>query len=91
MLSGVGPAEHLSSVDIPVVKDLPGVGSRLTDHIVVDLAYMDKSKTSFAFLKPQNPRQWFKFVKAVVQYQLFGKGPLTCNVRQSTVTIRIHR
>src|SRR5207248_10205682 len=26
LLSGVGPAEHLKSLDIPVVVDLPGVG-----------------------------------------------------------------
>ena len=80
MLSGVGPADHLSSLGIPVIRDLPGVGSHLTDHVVVDLAYMDKTRTSLGFLKPQNPRQWLKFVKAVAQYQLTGKGPLTCNV-----------
>jgi choline dehydrogenase len=32
MLSGVGPAEHLRSFDIPVVADLPGVGQNLRDH-----------------------------------------------------------
>ena len=31
MLSGVGPAEHLSAVGIPVVADLP-VGTRSADH-----------------------------------------------------------
>jgi choline dehydrogenase len=30
--SGVGPAEHLRSLDIPVVVDLLGVGSNLADH-----------------------------------------------------------
>jgi choline dehydrogenase len=30
--SGVGPAEHLRSLDTPVVVDLPGVGSNLADH-----------------------------------------------------------
>ncbi len=33
MLSGVGPAAHLSAHDIPVVADLPGVGQDLQDHI----------------------------------------------------------
>ena len=32
MLSGVGPAEHLESVGIPVVLASPGVGQRLKDH-----------------------------------------------------------
>lgn len=32
MLSGVGPAEHLRSLGIPVVQDLPGVGQNLRDH-----------------------------------------------------------
>lgn len=32
MLSGVGPADHLRSLGIPVVRDLPGVGQNLRDH-----------------------------------------------------------
>ena len=32
MLSGIGPAEHLASLGIPVVLNLPGVGQNLRDH-----------------------------------------------------------
>ena len=32
MLSGVGPAEHLNSLSIPVLQDLP-VGQNLQDHV----------------------------------------------------------
>jgi choline dehydrogenase-like flavoprotein len=32
MLSGIGPAQHLRQHGIPVVHDLPGVGSNLQDH-----------------------------------------------------------
>ncbi|ASU82602.1 glucose-methanol-choline oxidoreductase [Nocardiopsis gilva YIM 90087] len=39
MLSGIGPADHLSALDIPVAVDLPGVGGNLHDHVQVSLAY----------------------------------------------------
>ena len=32
MLSGVGPAEHLKSLKIETVQDIPGVGKNLRDH-----------------------------------------------------------
>ena len=32
MLSGVGAADHLSSLGIPIVHDLPGVGQNFRDH-----------------------------------------------------------
>ena len=32
MLSGVGPADHLRGLGIPVIKDAPGVGQNMRDH-----------------------------------------------------------
>jgi choline dehydrogenase-like flavoprotein len=32
LLSGLGPKEQLEKLNIPVVKDLPGVGENLLDH-----------------------------------------------------------
>ena len=37
MLSGVGPADHLREMGIPVVHELPGVGQNLRDHPIVAL------------------------------------------------------
>ncbi|WP_456785867.1 GMC family oxidoreductase [Cellulomonas sp. P5_C5] len=37
--SGVGPAEHLREVGVPVTHDLPGVGSGLHDHVQVSLGF----------------------------------------------------
>jgi choline dehydrogenase-like flavoprotein len=34
MLSGIGPAEHLRSVGVDPVVDLPGVGENLHDHLL---------------------------------------------------------
>jgi choline dehydrogenase len=35
--SGIGPADHLTKVGIPVRVDLPGVGANLADHAGVDI------------------------------------------------------
>ena len=39
MLSGVGPAAHLSQLGIPVVLDRPGVGGNLQDHLQLRMIY----------------------------------------------------
>ncbi|MBE9002099.1 GMC family oxidoreductase N-terminal domain-containing protein [Nostoc sp. LEGE 12447] len=39
MLSGIGNAEHLRSLGIPVVVDLSGVGQNLQDHLTVAVAH----------------------------------------------------
>ena len=39
MLSGIGPAAHLRSLGIDLVRDLPGVGQNLQDHVMVPVAY----------------------------------------------------
>ncbi len=53
MLSGVGPAEHLTANGIDVVKNIPGVGQNLRDHPLV--AVRAKTKEDFP-LDPNAPR-----------------------------------
>jgi choline dehydrogenase-like flavoprotein len=36
-LSGIGPAAHLSSLGIAVIRDLPGVGENFQDHIAASV------------------------------------------------------
>jgi len=38
-LSGIGPADHLRSLKIPVICDSPGVGANLRDHFGLRLQY----------------------------------------------------
>jgi choline dehydrogenase len=47
-LSGVGDAEHLQSLGIDVVADLPGVGANLQDHLEVYIQYASKLPVSIA-------------------------------------------
>jgi choline dehydrogenase len=42
MLSGVGPADHLSNLGIPVVHHLPGVGENLRDHPMVIVLFQTR-------------------------------------------------
>jgi choline dehydrogenase len=39
MLSGIGPADHLRAMRIPVVLDLGGVGSNLQDHLKLSIRW----------------------------------------------------
>jgi choline dehydrogenase len=48
MRSGIGPADHLRSVGIPVRLDLPGVGANLADHpaVTIDCGYRGAARTA---------------------------------------------
>ncbi|MDX2244220.1 MAG: GMC family oxidoreductase N-terminal domain-containing protein [Leptolyngbyaceae cyanobacterium bins.302] len=39
MLSGIGAADHLQALNIPVVADLPGVGQNLQDHLQLPIVF----------------------------------------------------
>ncbi|WP_448572054.1 GMC family oxidoreductase [Trichothermofontia sp.] len=39
LLSGIGPADQLRALEIPVKVDLPGVGQNLHDHLLVSVGY----------------------------------------------------
>ncbi|KAF8071847.1 hypothetical protein FPV67DRAFT_1411773 [Lyophyllum atratum] len=89
MLSGVGPAEHLKSHDISLVHDLPGVGSNLVDHPVVDLYFKDKHNRSLKYLAPQTLSDSFKLFAAFAQYFVWGSGgPLATNFGESAAFLR---
>ncbi|MEZ5435807.1 MAG: GMC family oxidoreductase [Pseudomonadales bacterium] len=49
MLSGVGPAEHLQSFNIPVIKDVPSIGSNLQDHPNVSLFFQGRKPVDFRY------------------------------------------
>ena len=45
LLSGIGPQEDLSKLQIPVVQHLPGVGRNLQDHYFFELVTIQKPDT----------------------------------------------
>lgn len=79
MLSGIGPADHLESMGIDVVADLPGVGKNLQDHlytpVVCDCAEpitLDAAETLTNFGK----------------YKALDDGPLTSNVGEGAAFLQ---
>ncbi len=73
MLSGVGPAAHLSEHGIPLVLDKPGVGGNLQDHLQLRMIF---KVTGVATL---NERYHSLLGRAAMgfEYVLFRTGPLT--------------
>lgn len=72
MLSGIGPADHLRSVGVDPVVDLP-VGKNLQDHLAAMIM----------FTRPNNPSPFRdtlradRIIRAMIQAYLFGTGPGT--------------
>jgi choline dehydrogenase len=67
--SGVGPADLLKSLDIPLVHALPGVGENLQDHLEMYLQY---SCTQPVSLYPA--LQWFNQPKIGAEWLFNGSG-----------------
>ena len=75
MLSGIGPADHLASLGLDVVHNLPGVGENLHDHFGIDIVAELNGHYS---LDKYNKLHWMLWAGA--QYALFKSGPVTSNV-----------
>ena len=54
MLSGVGPADHLRSIGVPVVHDSPGVGQNLRDHPIVPVTWRTRPGFPLDGLSPRS-------------------------------------
>ena len=74
MLSGVGPADHLKALNIPVVSNLQGVGENLQDHLLAGAQYECKQPISMATAET---------LKNFAGYLLFKKGPLSSNIAEA--------
>jgi len=73
-LSGVGNAEELAGLGIPVVHDLPGVGENLQDHLEVYVQFACKQPVSvYPALK------WYNKPWVGLRWLLFKKGPAASN------------
>ncbi|MEM0984966.1 MAG: choline dehydrogenase [Pseudomonadota bacterium] len=68
-VSGIGPADHLRSIGVTPIHDLPGVGANLQDHIDVVLTWKSEGlETVYAL------RKGLGALKMAGTYAFTGKG-----------------
>jgi choline dehydrogenase-like flavoprotein len=79
LLSGIGPAEDLRSVGVPVLHDLPGVGRNLQDHPFFSVIWeVSDQQTLYGADSPKNMAEW----------ALRRTGPLTSSVAEVVAFVR---
>lgn len=79
LLSGIGPADQLKALGIPVVTDLPGVGQNLQDHPAIVVLYASTQPITLNHAESAENLQNF------VENHM---GPLTSNVAEAGAFVR---
>ena len=72
MLSGLGEAAHLKEHGIEVIKNLPGVGKNLQDHLQARLVHKCNEPTL-----NDEVRSLYNQARIALKYALFRAGPMT--------------
>ncbi|MFY2610332.1 GMC family oxidoreductase [Achromobacter ruhlandii] len=84
-LSGVGPAALLRRFGIGVVRDLPGVGENLQDHLQIRLIY----ETRRPITTNDQLRTLHGRAAMGLQWLLFRGGPLAVGINQGGLFCRV--
>ena len=71
--SGIGAASHLSSLGIPVIADLPGVGENLQDHLQLRMVY----KVNGIKTLNTQANSWFGKIMIGLEYLFKRSGPMS--------------
>jgi choline dehydrogenase len=79
MLSGIGPADHVSSMGITLVADVPGVGHNLQDHVRIPVLY-ESPRSS--------PGDRIHWVPAGLNYLFLRRGVMVSNCCESGAFVR---
>jgi choline dehydrogenase len=77
-LSGVGPADWLREIGVPVVHDSPGIGNNLQDHLQLRMAF----KVQGVETLNRQANSLIGKARMGLQYALWRRGPLTMSPSQ---------
>jgi len=78
-LSGIGPSHVLAAAGIGVVRDTPGVGANLLDHLANGLLVRTQGVETLASADS---------LRHLARWALRGKGPLTSNLGEAVAFVR---
>jgi choline dehydrogenase len=84
MLSGIGNAEELKKHGIALKKHLPGVGQNLQDHLFSGISCLATVPTANNSLSAMGQ------IKALAQYLILKKGPLTISPLEANAFLKVH-
>jgi len=84
-LSGVGPGRLLQSLGIPVVRDLPGVGENLQDHLQLRVMY----KCTKPITTNDDLASFWRSCAIGLRWLLQRKGPLAIGINQGGLFTRV--
>jgi choline dehydrogenase len=85
-LSGIGQADRLKGLGIPVIQDTPGVGENLQDHFQIRFVYKCKKPVTLN-------DQYHNLIRRAgigLQYALTRRGPLTVSAGYATAFFKSH-
>jgi choline dehydrogenase len=82
-ISGIGPANHLQAIGVPVVHDLAGVGANLNDHYVVRVSHRVRDAVTINQLS-----RGVRLAREVARWATVGDGALTFGVTSAMVFCR---
>lgn len=85
LLSGIGPAEDLNRLGIPVTHDLPGVGENLQDHLQIRLIY----KVAKPITTNDDLASLWGRARIGLQWLLTRSGPLAVGINQGGLFARV--
>lgn len=82
-ISGVGPADHLAAIGVPVLRDNPAVGRHLQDHVGINYTYRSRIRTLNEALRP-----WSGKLAAGLDFLVRSRGPLSLSLNQAGGFVR---
>jgi len=85
MLSGIGPGEMLKQHGIPVIRDVPGVGRNLQDHLQARPVF----KCSASTINTET-RNIFQKMGIAAQFALTRSGPMTMAASLGAAFVKTH-